>query len=528
MVRVATEGRASRSVARALGQLVDRLMLLGPDRDGVIGGLSGADPSAPRVVAVREAIRQLTARSREGALLCRVVDETLILEGVPIDRLSAADDPLLRLLLQRLVVLGIGAMTVREGAAPGELLTLGRLLAQPREYLDRRTPTGALRSIDDSGTPTTVDAVGFAAETPRELLRTWSVLVTPLVKERSTEQASMASGSVLSRLAASRTDEAATNAVLALRDMLDDVQRRGDSAALEGIARACLAQLQLVGDQGGRLALEHAIRLLLRAPLLIMLAQRLPLSTDRNALLQLFARAGDAGVATLVQELLTTDDALSRRAYFDGIVALDVGSRRLFDALQDTRWYVVRNAAALLGEMGVEHADESLIALLHHADERIRISVARALMRLRTVKSMQALHAMLEDSSAEVRRLSAAAFGIAGAAAGGGVRPPAARLATALEREIDEDVVLELLAALGRLGSADAVQRLLRIAMPSTGDAGGGTGEFREAWLRVAALEALVRARGHQALPVIDALLNDPDPNVAEAASSLRQAATSG
>ena len=38
----------------------------------------------------------------------------------------------------------------------------------------------------------------------------------------------------------------------------------------------------------------------------------------------------------LVQQLLTTEDALSRRAYFDAIVAIDVGSSLLFEALRDS------------------------------------------------------------------------------------------------------------------------------------------------------------------------------------------------
>ena len=536
VVRIASEGRASRAVARALGQLVDRLMALGPDTNGVVGGLAGADATDPRVVAVRDALRQLAARSRDGALLCRVVDDVLVLEGVPIDRLSAADDPFLRLLLTRCIVLNIGAMTVREGAAPGELLTLGRLLAQPRAPIDpRRTPSTPMRGIGSVGaredfagssTPSTVDAVQFADETTPELLRTWSVLVSPVLPPRIGDETAGAPAGVLARLASARTDDAAVQAVHAVRELLDDMQRRGDSIAIEGVARACLTHLHAVGEHGGRLALEGALRHLLREPMLELLAERLPHSNDRPLLLQLFARGGDAAAAILVKQLLTTDDALSRRAYFDGIVAMDVGSTKLFDALADSRWYVVRNAAALLGEMGVEHADDELLPLLKHADERIRIAVARALMRLRTTKAMQALHSVIDDANAEVRRLSAAAFGLSGATSGGGVRPPAARLSVALERETDEDVALEMLAALGRLGSADAIQRLLRLVLPPTPDmTGAAPGEMRDAWIRIAALEALVKARGHQMVPVIDSLMSDVDPEVAAAAAALRATA---
>jgi hypothetical protein len=539
VVRIASEGRASRAVARALGQLIERLVAIGPDVNGVVGGLQGVEATNPLLGSVRDALRQLAARSREGALLCRVVERTLILEGVPIDRRTEAEDPLLGSLLQRLIALEVGALTVREGAATGELLTLARLLAQPRVPESVRTMGTPSRGMPITGgdTPATVSAVDFTDETPRELLRTWSVLVTPVMPTRANDPnrdedlgAGLAVGGVLARLAAARTDDVATAAVTALRELLEVAQRRGDALAIERVAIGVMRQLHVVGDQGGRLALERAVRLLLHAPILNLLSAQLPHSVERLLLVQLFARAGDAGVATLVQRLLSIDDALSRRAYFDSIVAMDVGSMQLFEALHDSRWFVVRNAAALLGEMGVEHADEVLLPLLQHADERIRIAVARALMRLRTVKALHALHGVIDDRQPELRRLAAAAFGLTGAGGGGGVRPPAARLSAALERETDEDVALEMLAALGRLGSADAVQRLLRIALPASPDMSGAVASGpRDSWIRIAALEALIRARGALMRPVLDVLRADVDAEVAAAAEGLQSSlATNG
>ncbi|MFO0073105.1 MAG: hypothetical protein ACK55A_13580, partial [Gemmatimonas sp.] len=71
------------------------------------------------------------------------------------------------------------------------------------------------------------------------------------------------------------------------------------------------------------------------------------------------------------------------------------------------------------------------------------------------------------------------------------------------------------------LGGADAVQRLFRLAMPQ--QSAGDTGEAsREAWLRIAALEALVKARGSAIMPHVETLTNDADPEVAQAALRLR------
>jgi len=532
-MRVSGGAHASHAVARALVALVERLEVLNAAMRFTTGGAAaGSTGTSPDIMdgattGARDALRQLAARSRDGALLCRVLDGVLVLEGVPVSRTGLSEESFLKVLLNRLVAIGAGSLTVREGAAPGELLTLGRLLVPSRSA----APTGATPFVSSAAvndTPTAVRAFGTSDEAPRELLRTWSVLVMPAIGHEGDPVATHDAGSALTRLAAARTDSATSAAVASLVELLDDAQRRGDAAAIEGIARGCMAHLQSVGSGGGRLALERAIRYLLRPALLTLLAQRLPASSDRAALLQLLARAGDIGVETLIAQLMATDDALARRAYFDGIVAIDVASTLLFDLLADSRWFVVRNAAALLGEMNVEHTDVALIPLLQHEDERIRIAVARALTRVRTPKALRALHACLEDPQSEVRRLAAAAFGLAGGA-GGGIRPPAARLTAALDREPDEDVALEMLASLGRLGSADAVQRLVRIAVPATSETSSDrSSTARDPWRRIAALEALVRARGHAMVPVIEVLMSDTDRDVAAAATRLRMTVGGG
>ena len=100
VVRVASEGRASRAVAQALGVLVERMMALGPDRSRTMeapaapmtGAQAGVDQPDGELAPAREALRQLVARSRDGAMLCRVVGGTLVPKGYP----STARQPLIR------------------------------------------------------------------------------------------------------------------------------------------------------------------------------------------------------------------------------------------------------------------------------------------------------------------------------------------------------------------------------------------------------------------------------------------------
>ena len=72
-----------------------------------------------------------------------------------------------------------------------------------------------------------------------------------------------------------------------------------------------------------------------------------------------------------------------------------------------------------------------------------------------------------------------------------------------------------MLASLGKLGSADAVQRLIRLAMS------GPERTVQAGWFRVAALEALVVARGHAAVPTLEVLATDADEEVAATAQRL-------
>ena len=529
--RAAPDGRSSRAVLRALALLIDRVVtvqaLRAPDKADEIDAELVMQP------LVRDALRQLTARSRDGALLCRIIDGQLVLEGVPIDRRLVADDPLFGGMLQRALSLGIGSITVRQGAAPGELLTLAALFAP-----SFRPGARARALVGD--TPTTITRAVMSDEPPRELLRSWSVLVTPItpgtdplsrftpsssavIDERWTGNSTAGGSAVanaLTRLAAARTDSAALAAGDLLIELIDGAEFRGDALTIESIARATMQHVHTVGGGGARLGGERILRRLLHRASLTLLATRVPYTPERTIILELMARAGDATVEVLVQELMSSQDGQARRAYFDSIVALDLNATLLFELVRDSRWFVVRNAVALLGEMGVEQADVALLPLLTHEDDRIRIAAARALMRLGTAKAMHGLHGVVEDKHPEVRRIAAAAYGLS-AVGGGGVRPPAARLAAALDKERDDDVALEMLASLGKLGSADAIQRLLRIAQPAAAEPGERQVN-RDAWIRIAALEALVRARGYAVMASIDALAGDADPEVAAAVVRLR------
>jgi HEAT repeat protein len=87
-------------------------------------------------------------------------------------------------------------------------------------------------------------------------------------------------------------------------------------------------------------------------------------------------------------------------------------------------------------------------------------------------------------------------------------------LGRALECEEDEEVLLALVAALGRVGTVDAVQRLIAVAEP-----GGRIFNKKSTALRVASVHALGEARTAAATATLTALAADREREVRDAAT---------
>jgi HEAT repeat protein len=219
-------------------------------------------------------------------------------------------------------------------------------------------------------------------------------------------------------------------------------------------------------------------------------------------------RTGDAGAEALIEQLTAAQSLSERRVFFDALVRLKTGRPMLVHMLGDPRWYVARNAADLLGELGATDADQPLSDLLKHDDDRVRRAAAHALGKLGTRHAVTALRRALKDSSVHVRALAAA-----GLATRQGV-PSSATLVRALESEPEQEVQIAILSALGRVGTPDAVQRLIKAA-----EVTGNLFKRKPVALRVAAIHALGEARTPAALAVLKDLSSDKDKEVREAAT---------
>jgi len=220
-------------------------------------------------------------------------------------------------------------------------------------------------------------------------------------------------------------------------------------------------------------------------------------------------RGGAGAVEVLMDRLVAAPTMDERRSAFDALRHMTEGTDQLVHALEHREWFVVRNVAELIGELGIEAAVPALARQLEHEDERVRKAVALALAKIGTRTAVEPLRRALHDPSPEVRMQ--VALGIGGQKSAALAMP----LVVAMDEEKDETVLRELILALGRIGSPDAVQALIKCSQPA-----GRIFGRKSAALRLAAVEGLRLAATPAARGTLDGLADDGDKQVRAAARS--------
>jgi HEAT repeat protein len=314
-------------------------------------------------------------------------------------------------------------------------------------------------------------------------------------------------------LAALERDPEGPNAGDLLADLLHHVENAIKQNRLEqmlGVVAGIIRVEQRVPETSGqRRQYGIAMRRIYTKPVLQALARLLGSPKHREAAVLGLQRGGAAAVEVLMDMLVAAPTVSERRAVFDALRQMTEGTDQLVHMLDHQEWFVVRNVAELLGELGMDEAVPALAKRLGHADERVRKAVALALAKIGSRSAAEPLRRALRDPSTEVRMQ--VAVGIGGRKSSALAMP----LVVAMEEEKDEAVVRELILALGRIGSAEAVQALIKWAQPS-----GRIFGRRPSALRVAAVEGLRLAATPAALGTLEGLSSDGDRHVREAAKS--------
>lgn len=276
-------------------------------------------------------------------------------------------------------------------------------------------------------------------------------------------------------------------------------------AIIAGIVRA----EQSIGEEARRRQYSIALKRMYTKPLLEAIAHLVPMPTQRDSALLALQRAGEAGVEVLLDLLVAAPTIDERRGIFQALTGMKEGTDQLVHMLGHHQWFVVRNVAELVGELGLEEAVPALARQLDHEDERVRKAVALALAKTGSRSAAEPLRRALKDKSPEVR--IQAAVGVGGRKASALAMP----LVVAMGEEEDEAVEQELMLALGRIGSPDAVQALIKFAQP-----GGKLFGRKPTALRVTAVEALRLAATPAAVGTLEGLGADSDKQVRAAAQA--------
>jgi HEAT repeat protein len=217
--------------------------------------------------------------------------------------------------------------------------------------------------------------------------------------------------------------------------------------------------------------------------------------------------AGADASETLLHELVESESMEQRRALYNALRLVNTASPLLGRLLLHDEWFVVRNVAELCGDLRAEDTVPQLARHVNHGDERVRRAVAGALAKIGTSIAVEPLRQMLRDPSPQVRLQ--AVQGLDGTRS----RGLAMSLALAAEEETNADVLRELLLALGRIGTPDAVQALARAAAP-----GRRLFNRRPLSTRLAAIAGLRVAGSAPAATALQGLLGDDEQSVRDAA----------
>lgn len=477
-------------------------------------------------------LRALAIVAREGGVELVAADDGLAANGFTV--LAAL--PGVETLVARMDSHRVAAVESLAGAPAADLLAAARALASPAAagptaggatvrfvstHEMASLPWSPVSAPESSGPAE--DAPAAAGGTLPDQART--AVGGPPPRPAATAAPARLRAGMFEHFAAASGSRASAEEVLARLDeasgmegvapLLDTVVASAETASGEGSPRLAAEILYRVvrrereaTSPDEKRSFMLAVRRLCRGDALRAVATGLARDPrEREKHLVVLARAGEDGADAVIDELVNATERAERRVYFDALVGMKAAVPTLTHMLGDPRWYVARNAAALLGEMGATEAEEALSDLVYHDDERVRHAATVSMMRLNTSRALAVIEGALRDRAPEIRKEAAAAL----LARRDGLS--AEPLIRALDGERDEEVQATFLVALGRIASLPAVTRLARAAEPDRA-------LFRKkpVAVRVAAVHGLAEARTPEALAALRALAEDRSPEVREAA----------
>ena len=233
----------------------------------------------------------------------------------------------------------------------------------------------------------------------------------------------------------------------------------------------------------------------------------------RQAIAKVLVFLSDKIIRRLMTLLAEESAAANRKILADilirtGPAAVPVLQEHLFDE----RWYVVRNAVAILGEIRSQETLLHLTPLLEHKEVRVRRETIRALAKIGGQKAVDILLRAAESSDQELRRQALLSLGAIRAAS---ATPTLLKLLEHSDwSQRTVEIKKDAIRALGEIRAAEAV--------PALTDILGKRRFLRRALndeLRVAAAAALGEIGEEHSRPALEKALHDSNPAIARAAA---------
>lgn len=410
----------------------------------------------------------------------------------------------------------LGATGIRFVAIPATERGLSEAVTVPMEAPPAvpATPEPAVAVPEPLPTPAPAPAPAAAP----------AALATPAVR-----QISDASAALLAQLSGRSVTTLSPTELLAALDktvvasdagpttkLLDDLgavaehsARVGKPKVVADVLLGVLSRFAKVRDGNIKHAFVVALRRLSKPALLRAVAGLVVKHPEhKQSAYEVLRATGEDGAEALIEQVAQARTADERKALIEVLVELEDAVPALIRMLGDSRWFVVRNAADLLGEMVATKAESALVGLLRHADDRVRRAATNALLKLGTPDAVKGVYEAMNDESPEVRMQVASAISTRKDT------KTSATLIRAMDGESDGDVQLAMISALGKVATPDAVQKLVKVA-----EADGGFFRKKDSSMRVAAVLALGEAKTPAALNALKQLAGDKDREVRETAA---------
>ncbi|MBI5235762.1 MAG: HEAT repeat domain-containing protein [Deltaproteobacteria bacterium] len=147
-------------------------------------------------------------------------------------------------------------------------------------------------------------------------------------------------------------------------------------------------------------AADERLRSLFNPDMMRLLVGKLGAKEEplRDAIKRILLIADTQAFEPLLDALVSSEDAASRRHYFDGVVMFGPKMRpNVEHRLQSDKWFIVRQMAAILGELGDEGCLDELENAYGHEDTRVKKEVLKSLVKIRSKRSTAILINALEE-----------------------------------------------------------------------------------------------------------------------------------